>query len=53
MSNNHFMIKALKKLAIEVKYFITNAMLSGESLKTFSPKSGMKQNVPTLMEMLF
>lgn len=47
------MIKALKTLAIEVIYFITNTMLSGGSLKTIPPKSGMKQNVLTLMEMLF
>jgi hypothetical protein len=49
---HHFMIKALRKLGIEGKYFnivkaifdkpIANIILNGEKLKQFSLKSGMK-----------
>jgi hypothetical protein len=49
-----FMVKALRKLGIEGRYFniikaicdkqIANIILNGEKLKPFSPKSGMRQS---------
>jgi hypothetical protein len=53
---HHFMIKALRKLGIEGIYFnivkaiydkpIANIILSGEKLKPFTLKSGMRQGCP-------
>jgi hypothetical protein len=52
----HFMIKALRKLGIEGKYLnivkaiydkpIANIILNGEKLKPFPLKSGMRQGCP-------
>jgi hypothetical protein len=53
---NHFMIKALRKLGIERMYLniikatydktIANIILNGEKLKPFPLKSGMRQGCP-------
>jgi hypothetical protein len=58
----HFMIKALRKLGIDGKYFnivkamydkpIVNIILNDEKLKPFSLKSGMRQGFP-LSQLLF
>jgi hypothetical protein len=59
---HHFMIKALRKLGIEVKYLnivkatydkpTANIIVNGKKLKPFSLKSGMKQGCP-LSPLLF
>jgi hypothetical protein len=59
---HHFMIKALRKLGIEGKYFnivkviydkpTANIILNGEKLKIFPLKSGMRQGCP-LSPLLF
>jgi retron-type reverse transcriptase len=59
---HHFLIKALRKLGIEGKYFnivkaiyekpTANIVLNGEKLKPFPLKSGMKQGCP-LSPLLF
>jgi hypothetical protein len=59
---HHFMIKALRKLDIEEMYFniiktmydktIANIILSGEKLKPFLQKSGMRQGC-SLSPLLF
>jgi retron-type reverse transcriptase len=59
---HHFMIKALRKLGIEEKYFniikakydkpIVNIILNGEKLKPFPLKSEMRQGCP-LSPLLF
>jgi len=59
---HHFMIKALRKLGIEEKYFnivkaiydkpTANIILNGEKLKSFSLKSGMRKWCP-LAPLLF
>jgi hypothetical protein len=53
---HHFLIKALRKLGIEGMYLniiktiyykpITNIVLTGEKLKPFPLKSGMRQECP-------
>jgi hypothetical protein len=53
---HHFMIKALRKLGIEVMYLnivkaiydkpVANIILNGEKLKPFPLKSGMRQGCP-------
>jgi hypothetical protein len=59
---HHFMIKALRKLGIEEKYHniikaiydkpTANIILNGEKLKSFPPKSEMRQGCP-LSPLLF
>jgi hypothetical protein len=59
---HHFMIKALRKLGIEVMYFniikaiynkpVANIILHGEKLKPYPLKSGMRQGCP-LSPLLF
>jgi hypothetical protein len=61
-NQHHFMIKALRKLAIEGKYLktvkaiydkpIANIIFNGEKLKPFPLKSGMRQGCP-LFPLLF
>jgi retron-type reverse transcriptase len=56
MIQHHFMIKALRKLGIEGKYFniikaiydkpTANIILNGEKLKPFPLKSGTRQGCP-------
>jgi hypothetical protein len=55
---DHFMIKALRKLGIEGKYLnivkaiydkpTASAIINGEKLKPFPLKSGMRQRVHTI-----
>jgi hypothetical protein len=61
-TQQHFMIKALRKLGIEGKYLnivkaiydkpIANVIINGEKLKPFPLKSGTKQGCP-LFPLLF